>query len=70
KSLNLPIRLSVSQKEDLSRIFPYATLEQKEYTNVRLNDARLMNELYKLNIKSAEALFMASEKPIWFRENQ
>jgi predicted acetyltransferase len=70
KSTNLPIRLSVSQKEDLSRIFPYATLEQKEYTNVRLNDARLMNELYKLNIKSAEALFMASEKPIWFRENQ
>ncbi len=70
KSLNLPIRLSVSEKEDLSRIFPYATLEQSEYTNVRLNDARLMNELFKLNIKSAEALFMAAEKPLWFRENQ
>jgi len=70
KSTNLPIRLSVSEKEDLSRIFPYATLEKSEYTNVRLNDARLMNELFKLNIKTAEAFFMASEKPLWFRENQ
>lgn len=70
KSLNLPIRLSVSEKEDLSRIFPYATLEKNAYTNVRLNDARLVNELFKLNIKSAESLFMAAEKPIWFRENQ
>ena len=70
KSLNLPIRLSVSEKEDLSRIFPYANCEQSEYTNVRVNDARLLNELFKLNIKSSEAFFMAAEKPLWFRENQ
>ena len=70
KSLNLPIRLSVSEKEDLSRIFPYATFEQSEYTNVRVNDVRLLNDLYKLNIKTSEAFFMSAEKPLWFRENQ
>ena len=70
KSLNLPIRLSVSEKEDLSRIFPYATVEQSEYTNVRVNDYRILNEFFKLNVKSSEAFFMAAEKPLWFRENQ
>ena len=61
---------SVSEKEDLSRIFPYATFEQSEYTNVRVNDVRLLNDLYKLNIKTSEAFFMSAEKPLWFRENQ
>ena len=30
----------------------------------------LLNDLYKLNIKTSEAFFMSAEKPLWFRENQ
>ena len=70
KSTNLPIRLAVSEKEDLRRLFPHADLERQAYTSVRANELRLLNDLYKLSVKDVEGLFMAAEKPLWIQENQ
>lgn len=69
-SLNLPIQIHVSAKEDLLKIFPLAHVDTHEYTYARLNDATLFNELYKVNAKKASDAFLIAKKPLWIRENQ
>lgn len=69
-SANLPLKLSVSSKEDLTKILPGIRVETFPYTNVRLNDVALFNELYKVRVVNVQEAFTFARKPLWFRENQ
>lgn len=69
-SSNLPLKLSLSPREDLTKILPDLHPETTPYTNVRLNDVTLFNELFKVRVKNVEEAFMLAQKPLWLRENQ
>lgn len=69
-SINKPIEIRVSPKENLKKILPLASVENDVYTFVRLNDAKLFNELYKVNVSTAKEAFLLAEKSLWIRENQ
>ncbi len=69
-SLNKMIKIKVSPKENLKRILVNATSTSEVYTFVKLNDAKLFNELFKSNVTSAQEAFLLTQKPLWIRENQ
>lgn len=69
-SLNQTMQLRVSPKENLRKLIPNAVIENEVNAFVRLNHPLLFNELFKVNISSAQEAFLLAQKPLWFRENQ
>ena len=66
---NPHLLLKVSQAEDLSRLLPHCPQELKTYTALRINDLKLFNDHFKMNVKSTKEALHVFKAPFWIREN-
>jgi len=66
---NPHLLLKVSQAEDLTRLLPHSPMEIKTYTSIRINDLKLFNDHFKMNVRSTKEALHGFKAPFWIREN-
>lgn len=63
------VKLTVSEYEDLSRIYKNVSYEVSDYTMVRINDYDLWNKLFDSDVKTPKAAMEIVNKPLFMHES-
>ena len=67
--LGTTVKLTVSEYEDLSRIYENVEYEVSDYTMVRINDYELWNRLFDSDVKTPKAAMEIVNKPLFMHES-